>query len=158
MTLNKQRGFTIIELVVVISIIGILITISIIAFNASRSKARDAIRLTDIQQLSIALEYYYDNNKRTYPECGYVCDFNTNWQSGCLGEALKPYITTLPRDPLKKSSGGYCYSSHYHYNVGNKQDVFLTFFMEDANLNFGNAIFRFWENNSYYFSLAIKEY
>jgi prepilin-type N-terminal cleavage/methylation domain-containing protein len=158
MTINNKQGFTLIELIVIIGIISILATISIISFKTSQSKARDAIRLSDVQQLAVALDYYYDDNKRTYPECGYVCDFDANWQNGCLGEALKPYIKELPRDPSKRINNGYCYYTHYNYNVDNKQDVVLTFSMEDINPSTGNATFRFWQNSAYYYSLSVKTY
>lgn len=57
---NKNKGFTLIELLVVIAIIGLLSTISIIALNQARSKARDARRVADMHQLQTAIEMYYD--------------------------------------------------------------------------------------------------
>ncbi len=56
----NQAAFTLIELLVVIAIIGLLSTISIIALNQARSKARDARRVADMHQLQTAIEMYYD--------------------------------------------------------------------------------------------------
>ena len=55
--LNKS-AFTLIELLVVIAIIGLLATISIVALNQARSKARDARRVTDMHQLVTAINMY----------------------------------------------------------------------------------------------------
>ena len=62
---NKQ-GFTLIELLVVIAIIGLLSTLSIVALNQARARARDARRLADVKQIQTALEMYY-NDKGGYP-------------------------------------------------------------------------------------------
>ena len=63
---NNKKGFTIIELLVVISIIGLLSTISVIALNGARQKSRDAKRVGDMKQLQTSLELYFNDNSR-YP-------------------------------------------------------------------------------------------
>jgi len=62
---NKQ-GFTLIELLVVIAIIGLLSTLSVLALNGARARARDAKRISDIKQVQTALEMYYNENN-AYP-------------------------------------------------------------------------------------------
>lgn len=62
----KQRGFTLIELLVVIAIIGILSSVVLASLNSARQKGRDAKRVSDISQLKLALELYFDSN-RQYP-------------------------------------------------------------------------------------------
>ena len=64
---NNKKGFTLIELLVVIAIIGLLSTLSILALNQARARARDAKRISDIKQIQTALELYY-NDKGDYPE------------------------------------------------------------------------------------------
>ena len=61
-----HSAFTLIELLVVIAIIGLLSTLSVVAFNSVRAKARDARRLSDVKQIATALEFYYNDNGR-YP-------------------------------------------------------------------------------------------
>lgn len=62
----KNRGFTLLELLVVISIIATLSSIVLASLNTSRAKARDAQRAYQMRQVIIALELYYDNHG-SYP-------------------------------------------------------------------------------------------
>lgn len=65
---QQKKGFTIIELLIVIAIIGILSAIGLVALNGSREKARDTQRITDIVQMSRAMVLYYDDNKEYPPQ------------------------------------------------------------------------------------------
>ncbi|MDD3285686.1 MAG: prepilin-type N-terminal cleavage/methylation domain-containing protein [Patescibacteria group bacterium] len=62
----NKKGFTLIELLVVIAIIGLLSTLSVLALNGARARARDAKRIADIKQIQTALEMYYNDNN-VYP-------------------------------------------------------------------------------------------
>jgi len=64
--MKNQRGFTLIELLVVIAIIGLLSTLSVVALNSARARARDARRVADIKQIQTALELYFNANN-VYP-------------------------------------------------------------------------------------------
>lgn len=57
----KNKGFTLIELLVVIAIIGLLSSVVLSSLNSARAKSRDAKRLSDMRQMQIALEFYYDS-------------------------------------------------------------------------------------------------
>lgn len=59
---SKQSGFTIVELLIVIVVIGILATLVIVTFSGIQQKARDTKRQTDITALASQLEVYYANN------------------------------------------------------------------------------------------------
>ncbi len=106
-------GFTLIELLVVISIIGLLSSVVLTSVNSARAKARDARRITDLKEISKALEFYYDaNNQYPQPSQGW-----SNWSGHCptygnrddyiLG-LVPNYISALPRDP-RFDDGGQCY-------------------------------------------------
>ena len=95
MKTQSQRGFTLIELLVVIAIIGILSSIVLASLNSARQKGRDARRISDIQQLQLALELYYDANSQ-YPTAIDTAHLVT-----------PGYISTIPTDP---NTGSYRYA------------------------------------------------
>ncbi|MBM3271815.1 prepilin-type N-terminal cleavage/methylation domain-containing protein [Candidatus Kaiserbacteria bacterium] len=53
-----MRGFTVIELLVVVAIIGLLSSVIAVSVSGYRSRGRDTRRLEDVQQLRQALELY----------------------------------------------------------------------------------------------------
>ncbi len=85
------KGFSVIELITVIAIIGILSTIVIGATGASRARARDDRRISDMHQIQLALALYYDVNK-TYP----VGEGVSILQSTLVAQR---YLSEIPRDP-----------------------------------------------------------
>lgn len=60
--LRKQGGFTIIELLIVIAIIGILATLVLTNFQGAQAKGRDTVRKNDINSIYQKLEEYYNEN------------------------------------------------------------------------------------------------
>ena len=66
-TMKKdQKGFTLLELLVVISIIGILAALLLANLNSVRERARDATRQSDIKQYQTALGEYASENTGIY--------------------------------------------------------------------------------------------
>ena len=57
-----QAGFTIIELLIVIAIIGILATLVLTNFQGAQAKGRDTVRKSDINSIYQKLEEYYNEN------------------------------------------------------------------------------------------------
>lgn len=104
-TPGNSKGFTLIELLVVIAIIGILATIVMVSLNTARAKARDARRLSDIRQLELALQMYYDANG-SYP--------------ASLANLAPTYITAVPDDPDGSSDYQYCVSAGLGYHLGTR--------------------------------------
>lgn len=98
-TLIKNRGFTLVELLIVISIIVVMAVILVGALNpvALVNKAQDSRRKNDLNKIKIAFEAYY-NNKGEYP-----ADVSWNVSSNC-GKPIaqmSSYLTNLPCDPNK---------------------------------------------------------
>lgn len=66
-TLNKStRGFTLVELLVVITIIGILATGAVSVYTSQIQKARDTTRITDVEALKSGIEQAYQDTT-SYP-------------------------------------------------------------------------------------------
>ncbi len=59
--MNNQKGFTLIEMLVVIAIVGLLSSVVVVGLGGAREKARDARRIADIRQIQNALEVEYLN-------------------------------------------------------------------------------------------------
>lgn len=84
---QNQKGFTLIELLVVVAIIGLLSSVVLISLNSARSKARDAKRISDVNQIGKALEGYYNDNA-SYPAA--LADLTS-------GSVI--YVGTIPTAP-----------------------------------------------------------
>lgn len=88
-----------IELLVVITIIGILASIVLASLGASRKKGRDARRLTDMKQVQVALELYFDaGTPKSYPASALWSGLSVLTTSG--------FMSVLPQDVL---GGSYAY-------------------------------------------------
>lgn len=80
----KKTGFSLVELLVVISIIAVLSAVLMVNFVGMRERSRDTQKIQDLNAIKDALKMYY-NDKQTYPYPGVSC---TNASSTCLNEAI----------------------------------------------------------------------
>ena len=100
---NKQKGFTLIELMVSITIIGILTVIAVINFGGTNKKARDGRRMADLEKIRVALEINRQE-KGTYP-------------AALSALTTDGYLQAIPFDP--KAGFTYLYDpiSNYSYSL-----------------------------------------
>jgi prepilin-type N-terminal cleavage/methylation domain-containing protein len=118
---SKKKGFTLIELLVVVAIIGLLSSVMLASLNSARGKARDAKRLSDMHQMQVALELYY-NTFGSYPNSDYAgCG---GWDSSGTPVGAPSFITPLVSnnflpahlfDTTNDDCGNYAY---YRYVAG----------------------------------------
>lgn len=92
---NKQSGFTIVELLIVIIVIGILAGLVITMFSGIQEKARDTERQTDLQAMHGQLESFFAQ-KGYYPS---LADLNDRATSGFVATNLKGLDKEAFRDP-----------------------------------------------------------
>ena len=97
---KNLAGFSLLELLVVISIMGILISLGVVAFSTVQKKGRDARRRTDIKAMQDAFEQYKAENT-TYTTCSAMAGYD-----GGTGPIMPG---GLPSDP--KSADSYVYNT-----------------------------------------------
>lgn len=85
----KSKGFTIVELLIVIVVIGILAAIVIVAFNGVQSRARDSERATEIKNIQKKLEIYF-TEKGYYPNSSQMMNATFRTELGLNSAALTP--------------------------------------------------------------------
>lgn len=56
-----RRGFTVVELVITITIMGILLTLAVVNLNSTQANGRDSERKGDAENIALHLESFYDN-------------------------------------------------------------------------------------------------
>ena len=129
---NKQeQGFTLVELLVVIAVVGLLTTVAIISFGGARMRSRDAQRVAYVKQINDALELYYLHNG-IYPTLitpGQVLSVGTT-----------NYLNPVPSNPTPRIDGT-CPNSNFSYTVkpGNKE-YNLKFCLGSATSSFAAGI------------------
>ena len=131
---RSSAGFTLIELLVVIAIIGVLASIVLASLNNARKKSRDARRITDVKQLQLALELYFDGTGVSqYPAatatCTAVPDTTADGENHGLQILAKSgYIPQVPRDP-SGSTKCYMYAA---LTTGTRTTYHLGALLEDT--------------------------
>jgi prepilin-type N-terminal cleavage/methylation domain-containing protein len=118
--MKNKKGFTLVELMVVMSIISLVSSLVFASVNTARARARDSARYSAVQQMRNAIELHitkygyaplmgkdeecqaggygeYDCSAREFDHDGSTGIRNENWIA--LENELKEFIPRLPKDP-----------------------------------------------------------
>lgn len=115
---KSGAGFTLMELLVVMVLLGILVSLGLSSYRSSQTKSRDSRRKSELRQISLALETYF-NDKGKYPNAdgsGHIMGCTPDdasicsWGSQFIDKNSTIYMVTLPADPISGMS--------YYYSVG----------------------------------------
>ena len=127
---KASTGFTLIELVVIVAIIGVLSAIIATKVSGARVNARDAQRFKDLETLQAAVEMYFRDNGH-YPVVDPIVGVAPHWYASfdapafmgngitgnpntpnTLATALQQYLPVSFKDPNPRGGGGYLYHSY----------------------------------------------
>jgi len=112
---NKKSGFTLVELIVVVGIIGLLSALAVVSLSRQQARSRDSRRVGDITNINTALQSYiaekleppvsasdYDNwDMSSSPTTGSGA---TDFISGISSSG---YMTRVPVDPINNATADY---------------------------------------------------
>lgn len=90
MKVKKQSGLTLIEILIVIALLMLILLAIFKVFGTDVNRAKDAQRKSDLRDIKLAFEDYY-NDHQSYPPREYLDD--------CGGDSLRPYLKAVPCDP-----------------------------------------------------------
>ena len=116
----KQKGFTIVELLIVIVVIGILAAITIVAYNGIQARAQHANTVSDIKSMQKILEIY-KADKGSYPSTGAAAPWNYSSNNPAyIPDVVPSFTNQLPqvRNGTLSTSNCYIYRSDgTHYKL-----------------------------------------
>lgn len=129
---QNQQGFTLVEILIVMGIVGLIASVIMTSVALARAKGRDAKRKSDLTQMHKALEIYYNTNN-SYPHTcvpGPTCAIaSARWYglaangtagfkdlsgaTGYIPNLAPTFISNLPVDPSGNTTNwsGYIYKS-----------------------------------------------
>lgn len=148
--INLQSGLSLVEMMVVISIIAVLSGIIYASFEDARKQARDKARMTALKELQLAVELYKAQNG-TYPT---NCNGGTNTtfygpgpDSGAYEQCEGDYITglvpdfidELPEDPKSEDVPG---QGFFYRTNGSSYKILVQNSVESITVTSGDEFYR----------------
>lgn len=109
--MRQKKGFTLVELLVVIVILALLTTLSTFSIVGYIASSRDSRRIVDLQSIAAALDIFYKKNSYMYPTpTGYINLLYSSGAStltggllGSITEDKLPDLSQMPVDPKNKT-------------------------------------------------------
>lgn len=120
--MNTKKGFTLIEILVVIAILGLLITVGVTSYTNTLRQSRDAKRKTDLEQIRLALELYKSDNG-SYPVG------TLNQDQSLISRLTSPvaYLNanSYPKDPQSSASNSKSSPGKSYYYLRQTSSTFV---------------------------------
>jgi len=129
-----MNGFTLLEIMVVVGIIGLLSAVVIGSLNTSRAKARDSQRLSDLKQIQFAIGIYLEEYGVFPTGGGKIGEGTAN-----INTAIDDYLPSVPNDPLTPDSN-YYYQYEPSLTCNGKDEVVIYANMEGGNNGNGTIV------------------
>jgi prepilin-type N-terminal cleavage/methylation domain-containing protein len=117
---NILKGFSLLELLIVIAIIGILVSVGVVSYSTAQKKSRDSRRMSDVKAVQSAFEQYYADNNGSYP-------------SSCVTPGVLYLPAGLPSDPKNATpnvysltnctTASYCFCADLESGAGNASNA-----------------------------------
>lgn len=130
---NKRmnKGFSLFELLVSMSIIGILMAVAMVSYSSAQKKARDNRRMQDMNAIQKAAEQRYATNNYSYPDSSALMYWKTSTNEAILEVfPVDPKAPTLNYNYQKDvpTVGGYCACAQLeNTTAGNSTSLNCTF-------------------------------
>jgi prepilin-type N-terminal cleavage/methylation domain-containing protein/prepilin-type processing-associated H-X9-DG protein len=126
--MSRRRGFTLVELLIVIAIIAVLVSILLPAMSKAREAAKGTQCLSNLRQLGQKFEIYFANNQGAFYPPSKALDLKTMWMHVIFG--------IDPSDPSSTTAGKgvailYCPNDPLQWNTGKREPT-------KADINAGN--------------------
>lgn len=117
MSKHQKKGYTLVEILVVLTIIAVMMAAAIVSYGSITRKSRDSKRRSDMEQVRQALEMYRADNGG-YPECWAGEGGSSTKLSECLGPVLTAggYLSSIPQDPKSSTAA---FAGRYWYWANN---------------------------------------
>lgn len=121
---HGSTGFTLIELMVVIIVLGILVGIAVPLYFNSQANSRDKARIADMRTIEVALEAY-KSHYDVYPTA--VSEVS-GWETSDVGDDFLTILTTenyMDKDAIDRGDGRY----FYHFYAGGGYGITEPFYV-----------------------------
>jgi|GEM_PF-928572 prepilin-type N-terminal cleavage/methylation domain-containing protein len=126
---QRKSGFSLIEVLVVVGMIGILAAFTVVSLSSARMRSRDSKRVAFVKQINDALEIYYLQN-------GYYPTAITPGQVLKVGDTV--YLNPVPTNPSPRNDG-ICANQDFSYSRPGASSYTLTFCLGQSSGNLASG-------------------
>lgn len=95
-TMRKARGFTLVEILIVVAIVAVLAGLALSAFASARESGRQTTCTSQLRQIGLAFSMYWQDNNGRPPELYTLVD---------TGHLSTPALLVCPSDPWGNLAG-----------------------------------------------------